>query len=95
MISRHEYLVSIDLSHAPFYALIMAAMRNADTYNLQRLKAAFPDTYAEFSLRYYSPGGELEGEHVKPLADRIFDPEHMATMDAWADAVLRRAADAE
>jgi hypothetical protein len=51
----------------PFYALIMAAMRQADTENLERLKEAFPETWAEFERRYYSsasPDGRLPGEAV-------------------------------
>jgi len=46
----------------PFYALIMAAMRDADTENLEKLRAMFPDIYREFQARYNAPGGRLEGE---------------------------------
>lgn len=49
----------------PFYALIMAAMRKADTDNLERLRAAFPRVWSEFWDRYHAPGGVLpdEGEN--------------------------------
>jgi hypothetical protein len=40
-----------------FYALIMAAMRQADTNNVIKLKSAFPDTWAELERRYHAPGG--------------------------------------
>lgn len=46
----------------PFYALIQAAMRQADTDNLERLKQAFPDVWAELLQRYDAPGGVLEDE---------------------------------
>jgi len=49
----------------PFYALIMAAMRQADTFNLERLKSAWPDVYDELWARYNAPGGLLPGEEQK------------------------------
>lgn len=45
-----------------FYALIMAAMRKADTDNLRALKTAFPLVWDELSRRYNAPGGLLPGE---------------------------------
>jgi len=41
----------------PFYALIMAAMRQADTDNLEKLKREFPQVHTELVYRYNSPGG--------------------------------------
>jgi hypothetical protein len=43
-LNDHEYYTSMTISahDYPFYALIAAAMRQADTDNLERLKAAFP-----------------------------------------------------
>lgn len=49
----------ISAEDPPFYALIMAAMRKADTVNLPKLRAAFPDTYREVDARYHAPGGVL------------------------------------
>lgn len=46
----------------PFYALIMAAMRQADTFNLENLAAAFPLTYKELKERYNAPDGLLASE---------------------------------
>ena len=46
----------------PFYALIQAAMRQADSDNILRLQAAFPEVHAELHARYTAPGGLLEGE---------------------------------
>ena len=45
-----------------FHALIMAAMRVADTFNAERLKAAFPETWQELKQRYEPPRGLLPGE---------------------------------
>lgn len=47
---------------APFGALIMAAMRQADTGNLTLLQAAFPQAWDELDARYNAPGGLLPGD---------------------------------
>lgn len=62
--SLHEYKTAERLhrSGEPFYALIMAAMRQADFANLARLRDAFPETFAELNARYHSGGGVLPGE---------------------------------
>jgi hypothetical protein len=62
--SFHEYVVSRELAaiDPPFYALIMAAVRKADTINLVKLRAAFPQVVAEFEDRYNAPGGKLRRE---------------------------------
>jgi len=59
--SLHSYHVSKKVlkSDPPFYALIMAAMRKADTDNLARLKAEWPEVYAELEARYNAPMGLL------------------------------------
>jgi hypothetical protein len=43
-----------------FYALIMAAMRQADSGNAGKLARVFPETMAELKARYNAPGGLLE-----------------------------------
>ena len=45
-----------------FYALVMVLMRNADTDNQAKLKAAWPEVWAELEQRYNAPGGLLVGE---------------------------------
>lgn len=62
--SLHSYQVSLELTKndPPFSALIMAAMRKADTNNAQLLVAAFPEIWDELSERYWSPGGLIAGE---------------------------------
>ena len=46
----------------PFYALIQAAMRQADTDNLEKLKQCWPEVYNELTERYNAPGGKLPGD---------------------------------
>lgn len=64
--SMYDYRVSSDLERAdtPFTALIMAAMRRADTFNLSRLVRAFPDVWDELEARYNAPGGVLNAERA-------------------------------
>lgn len=60
---RHAYEVSRELSSdVPFYALIMAAMRRADSMNAIALRAAFPEVWDELQARYNAPGGILPQE---------------------------------
>lgn len=65
--SLHEYCASqqISATDPPFYALIMAAMRKADTANLAKLRRAFPTTYAEVEARYNAPGAILPQDGVE------------------------------
>lgn len=60
--SLYDYEASLGLGHPPFYALIMAAMRKADSVNAGRLQRAFPEIWNELQARYDAPGGCLEGE---------------------------------
>ena len=62
--SFHDYQESrrISSGDTPFYALIMAAMRQADTANLALLREAWPETWAELDARYHAPGGALPGD---------------------------------
>ena len=62
--SRFDYDASkkIFLEDPPFYALIMAAMRKADTHNVILLANAFPEVWTELAKRYNAPGGLLDGE---------------------------------
>ena len=71
--SYHEYQESKRVSQldAPFYALIMAAMRQADSVNTERLKLAFPDVWTEIWERYNAPGGYLPGEHHGPVLSGV------------------------
>ena len=53
----------------PFYALIQAAMRQADTDNLEHLKTAWPLVWKELKVRYNIPGGFLDGEQPLVFLD--------------------------
>lgn len=59
--SLYDYRISqqLDREDYPFYALIMAAMRKADTTNVELLKAAWPEVWDELFRRYHAPGGQL------------------------------------
>lgn len=45
-----------------FYATLMLAMNRADSKNLEKLTAAFPEVWAEMRARYNAPGGVLPGD---------------------------------
>jgi hypothetical protein len=62
--SYFDYRASIEIRRRdlPFYGLIMAAFRQADSDNLEKLQQAFPETWAEFRERYNAPGGLLPGD---------------------------------
>lgn len=49
---------------APFRALLIAAMRVADSDNARRLRQAFPEVWAEAQRRYEVPGGVLPEERT-------------------------------
>lgn len=68
------------LRGAPFYALIMAAMLNADTTNAAKLRAAFPEVWAELEARYWSPGGELPGDGTERTVIRSLNEEDIANL---------------
>jgi len=71
-VSRHHYEASRDIILArheqgwPYYALIMAAMRDADTDNLAKLRAGWPEVYEDLFARYNAPGGILPGDPPWP-----------------------------
>jgi hypothetical protein len=61
--SHYDYLLSKALAEneaTTFDALVMAAMRKADTYNQGRLMMAFPWTWQELQARYDAPDGILD-----------------------------------
>ncbi len=64
--SHYDYEASwrIAADGWPFYALVMAAIRQADSDNLARLTWAFPAVAAELRARYNAPGGLLPGEET-------------------------------
>jgi len=69
--SYYDYIRSQAISalDEQFYSLIMAAMRQAATDNLLKLKDAFPETHREWVARWHAPGGFLPGEN--PEVDKL------------------------
>lgn len=62
MLYDYQRARELSLGDEPFYALIMAAMWRADSDNLAKLKAAWPDVWDELHARYHSPGARLADE---------------------------------
>lgn len=62
--SLYDFKISQDISKEdpPFYSLIMAAIRKADTPNLEKFKYLFPEVVEEFTQRYNAPGGKLPND---------------------------------
>lgn len=62
--SLNDYEVGKEISvhDPPFYAIIQAAMRKADTYNLEKLQEAWPKVWEELQTRYNAPGGTLPSD---------------------------------
>jgi len=72
--SLHEYrsCQEIGKRHYPFYALIMAAMRQADTDNAFRLRCVFPEVWDELQERYDAPGAHKDiSEIMKAQEDLV------------------------
>ena len=57
--SLYDYKFSQEIAKRdpPIYGLIMAAIRKADSVNLLKFKAAWPEVVDEFTRRYHAPGG--------------------------------------
>jgi Zn ribbon nucleic-acid-binding protein len=64
--SLYDYRESLEISKKDpqFYALIMCAMRKADTDNMAKLRHMWPEIYAEFEQRYHAPGGILPEDGI-------------------------------
>jgi|GEM_PF-1625367 len=62
--SLYDYRRSqqLEAEDVGFHALVMAAMRRADSTNLELLQMAWPDVWRELQARYHAPGGVLGGE---------------------------------
>lgn len=54
-----------------FYALIMLAMRHADTANQEKLRAAWPHVWEELEQRYNAPAGLLVGERLRSPGEDV------------------------
>lgn len=72
--SQYDYIAarSLDAMDMPFYALIMAAMRKADTNNFSKLIRVYPDVWSELNARYHAPNGKLASD-MRALNERNND----------------------
>ena len=63
--SYYDYRLSqrISTRNEPFYALLFALIREADSDNIEKIKRQWPDVWQEFYDRYNAPGGILEGDN--------------------------------
>jgi len=63
-VSLFDYQASQELAaqDVPFYALIMAAMRRADSDNIELLREAWPGVWSELMARYNAPGCRLPSD---------------------------------
>ena len=70
--SYRDYVIGREIAAEdyPFYALIQAAMRKADSENLVKLQAAFPLVAQELRIRYNAPGGILLSDRVEEALRR-------------------------
>jgi len=70
--SHFDYTASKIISGKdyPFYALIMAAMRQADDDNLSYLKHGWYGVWQELQARYNAPGGVLPSDDPVERSDR-------------------------
>jgi len=70
-VSLYDYRKSQEISaeNYPFYALIMSAMRQADTDNVELLKMAFPEVWTELHERYHARGGAITEKEIKAMMD--------------------------
>lgn len=68
----HDYMQSkeIGYNNPSFAALIMAAIRKADSTNIEKLKIAFPEIYDELQKRYNAPGGGLNQQEIDWVVER-------------------------
>ena len=65
--SLYDYRVSRQLvSEGPsFDGLLMAAMRTADSQNIELLKRGWPDVWNELKARHLAPDGVFPSERAK------------------------------
>jgi len=60
--------VAYEFNSDPFYALIMAAARSADSENMAKLEAAFPEVLDQFRQRYNAGLGILDGDNHREMS---------------------------
>lgn len=85
--SLNDYKESQKISACdyPFYALIMAAMRQADSFNLARLQREFPNQWEELQERYNAPGGMLDNDYIPQPMDYAIEEVELPGQDIERD----------
>lgn len=89
--SLYDYKISRSLvaQDAPFHALLMAAMRKADTSNQIKLQAMWPDIWEELVARYNAPGGRIGAEAIPDKCPGPDDPRCQSKCTLSADDTIR------
>lgn len=64
MASHFDYEQSkhIAAQNYTFYGLLFALLRQADSFNLEKIEREWPEEVAEFRARYNAPGGYIGKE---------------------------------
>ena len=75
--SLYDYEISkqLEAMDVSFYGLIMAAMRRADTDNLNALRAFWPAVWDELQARYNAPGGALNDAEMEYVLAQLNEVE--------------------
>lgn len=88
--SLYDYRVSMKIRSLdfPFYALIMAAMRQADSDNAAKLRMLWPEIWAELDMRYNAPAGlspKEADEYIHWIAQTLHQGYHTDKLGTWQE----------
>jgi hypothetical protein len=85
--SLHEYLYSktLDKYDPPFYGLLFAMLRKADSENVRLISRDWPEKYEEFGARYHAGYGIIPEDEwpidkygfPAPIPDVPLEPEYV------------------
>ena len=94
--SKYDYLASqqIGIGDPPFYGIIMAAIRKADTWNTAKLRAAWPEVWHEMNERYNTPGGNTQAE-LRELRQKQWEETELAESKDGGDLRQKQWEEAE
>ncbi len=65
-LNDYECGMKIEAEDWPFYAVLQAAIRQADSDNLEKLRQGFPEVVEELVARRHASGGVLPGDDEPP-----------------------------
>ena len=94
--TKENYDARLQMELVPnskFYASLMAAYFQADTYNQERLSATWPQACLEFRARYFAPGACLSIEEwlAEQPAGSKFDDDDRAYIQGIIDRAWEKA----